>query len=480
MKLAKEIFKVGKTFHCVIRFDTNAPAVALPHGTLAPCNAFNTLFHSSAFWGLMLPVTLTSKASDIVRGYWAQRLVWEIGGMMVLYPPTTVRDDTGVAGSFLEEKDLHAESRRLVEFLVAWRSPKTATLFEKIVHLTHTMAEEGFWGAQDVELTTDWLKDLLSVGWRQPRLLGSDLDVVVDTSPAHKQFVPRSFPSVHLGVEDATSLTEEFVDFLKWRKFYGNMILVLECAWPLNHTVLSWRLLYGRLFKHVVVLSQENEPGLGVRASDWWMSYSLLPKIFEKYPAAEGFMVMKEAVVLNYWHLAASANKTKIWNMHQANSTSSWHVVDFNSSGSEWYLSKGNKNGVKKLVSRLPVEYRTTYKETMDDDHFVVSTSDVFYLPRRYVDDFVALVPMAAKVKLHRDLALPMMFMAMENVNGFDAFAFSSVKELSEKEEVEDPAIAYTPGWHAVFPWAARSDVELYRIIKAMSAGDPSLADIIE
>lgn len=162
----------------------------------------------------------------------------------------------------------------------------------------------------------------------------------------------------------------------------------------------------------------------------------------------------------------------------QANTT--WQKVSFNDSGSDWYLSKGNKNGVKKTVSRLPVEYRTTYKETMDDDHFVVSTSDIYYLPRRLVDDFAALVPLAAKVKLHRDLALPLMFMAMDNPENFDAHAFSSTKQLSQKEEIDDPAIAYTPSWHAVYPWAASSDVELYRIIKAMSAGDPSLADIIE
>jgi hypothetical protein len=51
------------------------------------------------------------------------------------------------------------------------------------------------------------------------------------------------------------------------------MVLVLECSYPLNHTVLAWRLLYGRLFKHVAVLSQEKEPALGVEATDMWMSY---------------------------------------------------------------------------------------------------------------------------------------------------------------------------------------------------------------
>lgn len=117
-----------------INFDTTAPRVALPHGTMAPCNAFNTLFHSAGFWGLMLPVTVSPKAADIVRGYWAQRLLWEIGGMMVVYPPTVTRVDSGQPISFLEEKDLHAESRRLVDFLVKWRSPKS-TFLDKIVHL---------------------------------------------------------------------------------------------------------------------------------------------------------------------------------------------------------------------------------------------------------------------------------------------------------------------------------------------------------
>lgn len=116
----------------------------------------------------------------------------------------------------------------------------------------------------------------------------------------------------------------------------------------------------------------------------------------------------------------------------------------------------------------------------MDDEHFVVSTSDIYYLPRRYIEDFVALVPIAAKVKLHKDLALPLLFMALDKPENFDTYAFSNPKHLSAAEEKEDPAIAYTPDWHAMYPWAARSDMELYRIIKAMSAGDPSLSDIIE
>jgi hypothetical protein len=461
-----------------IEFDTLAPPVALPHGTMAPCNALNTLFHSAGFWGLLLPVSLTPKAADIVRGYWAQRILWEIGGMMVVYPPTVKRADVAEPSSFVDEADLYKESSRLIKFLVGWRSEK-GTLFEKILHLSHEMAEQRFWGAQDVELVAAWLKDLLSVGWRQPRLRAVELGTIpVYSSPdEHKQFMPKAYPSVHLGIEDTTTMGSEFTEFLNLRRFYGNMVLVLECSYPLNHTVLAWRLLYGRLFKHVAVLSQEKEAALGVEATDMWMSYNVLPKIFERYPNAEGFMVMSEAVIFNYWHLA-SADKSKLWNLHVAKET--WKTASFNDESSAWYLSKGHKNGVKKLVSRLPVEYRTNYRTVMDDDHFMVSSSKVYYVPRRYIDDFSTLAGLAGKQKLNSALALPLFFVAMENPENFDTYAFNNTRSLSESEVKEGPALIYTPNWHIMYPWKASSEFELYRIIKAMSAGDPSLSEILD
>lgn len=162
----------------------------------------------------------------------------------------------------------------------------------------------------------------------------------------------------------------------------------------------------------------------------------------------------------------------------QANGT--WQVASFNDEGSAWYLEKGYKNGVKKLLSQLPVEYRTNYREVMDDGHFAVSTSDVYYVPARYIDDFSALARLAGKVKLHRDLALPLLFMAMDNPHNFDGYAFSKTRILSDSGVKEDPALIYTPNWHVIYPWVASSEPELYRIIKAMSAGDPTLSEILE
>jgi len=250
-----------------IRFDERAPKVALPQGVMVPVNSFNTIYHSSAFWGLMLPVSVSNMASDVLRGYWGQRLLWEIGGYVVVYPPTVHRYDTVGGYPFSEEKDLHVNVGRLVKFLVAWRSSEHR-LFEKILELSFAMAEEGFWSEQDVKFTAAWLQDLLAVGYRQPRLMSFELDRPRPTigHGDRKEFVPRKFPSVHLGVEETGTVNYEIANLIRWRKNFGNVVLIMFCNGPVERTALEWRLLYGRIFKTVIILSWQKNEDLAVEA----------------------------------------------------------------------------------------------------------------------------------------------------------------------------------------------------------------------
>ena len=248
-----------------IRFDDHAPKVALPQGLMAPVNSFNTLFHANAFWGLMLPVSVSSMASDVLRGYWAQRLLWEVGGSVVVYPPTIYRDDKVGGYPFVEEKDLHVNVGRLIKFLVSWRSDKHK-LFEKILELSFAMAKEGFWGEKDVKFTAAWLEDLLSVGYEQPRMKAIDLDRA-RTATNHadlKEFVPQKLPSVHLGVEESETVNYEIGNLVRWKKSFGNIVLILFVSGSVEGTALEWRLLYGRVFKAVVILSEKANPDLAV------------------------------------------------------------------------------------------------------------------------------------------------------------------------------------------------------------------------
>lgn len=248
-----------------IRFDGHAPKVALPQGVMVPLNSFNTLFHYNAFWGLMLPVSVSSMASDVLRGYWAQRILWEVGGNVVVYPPTLYREDKIEAYPFVEEKDLHVNVGRLIKFLVSWRSDK-GKLFEKIVDLSFSMAKEGFWTEQDVKFTVAWLEDLLAVGYSQPRLkvvAAGEAGTTISHADL-KEFVPQKLPSVHLGVEESEMVNYEIGNLVRWKKNFGNIVLIMFVSGSVEGTSLEWRLLYGRIFKTVVILSEKANEDLAV------------------------------------------------------------------------------------------------------------------------------------------------------------------------------------------------------------------------
>lgn len=257
-----------------IRFDEHAPKVALPQGIMAPVNSFNTLYHSSAFWALMLPVSVSTMASDVLRGYWGQRLLWEIGGYLVFYPPTLHRYDRVEAYPFSHEKDLHVNVGRLIKYLISWRSNKHR-LFEKILELSYMMAEEGFWEDKDVKLTAAWLQDLLAVGYQQPRLMSLELGRP-RANIGHgdrREFIPQKLPSVHLAVEEIGTVNYEIANLIKWRKTFGNVVLIMYCSGPVERTALEWRLLYGRIFRTVVILSEKKDTDLAVAESHLEKAY---------------------------------------------------------------------------------------------------------------------------------------------------------------------------------------------------------------
>jgi hypothetical protein len=222
----------------------------------------------------MLPVSVSTKSSDILRGYWAQRLLWEVGGQLTIHPPFVYRIDRMSSPPYAAEKDLHKNVNKLTKFLVSWRSNKLS-LFQKALHLSHSMAEEGYWTTQDVIYTAAWLQDLLSVGYIQPRVVALEIErgVTLMHAEEHRAFDPIKLPSVHLGVEEADRKGSGVENLIKWRKFYGNIVLVLECTWPLNHTALVWKMLYGRMFKSVVLLSEHSDIDFGVESMNGKQSY---------------------------------------------------------------------------------------------------------------------------------------------------------------------------------------------------------------
>ncbi|XP_042495852.1 probable glycosyltransferase STELLO2 [Macadamia integrifolia] len=456
-----------------IRFDEHAPKVALPQGMMVPLNSFNTIFHSSAFWGLMLPVSVSTMASDVLRGYWAQRLLWEIGGHTVVYPPTVHRYDRIEAYPFSEEKDLHVNVGRLIKFLISWRSSKHR-LFEKILQLSYAMAEEGFWTELDVKFTAAWLQDLLAVRYQQPRLMSLELDRPRATigHGDRKDFIPRKLPSVHLGVEETGTVNYEIGNLIRWRKNFGNVVLILFCNGPVERTALEWRLLYGRIFKTVVILSEQSNADLAVEQSQLWQGYKFLPKIFSRFTSAEGFLFLQDDTILNYWNLP-QADKTKLWITEKV--PESWVTVSTIGNNSAWFAAQ--EQMVKKVVSTMPVHFQVSYKESSIGKHsLILCGSEVFYVPQRFVGDFVDLVGLVGDLEIHHKVAVPMFFMAMDSLSNFD----SVLNTMIYKTELpsNNSSSIYSAQVAAVHPWNVSNEPDFIKLIRIMATGDPLLMEL--
>lgn len=155
-----------------IKFDKSQVPIALEPYTFSPYNTQNTISYYEAFWGLYLPVTTTFRVCDIWRGYWVQRLLWDIGGQLMFGTSTIkqIRNSHSYLKDMIEEEQLYHQSGSFVRFLSSWSST-SSTLVERIRELTTAIADAGFWKSDETKIIQAWLDDLHSVGYTFPNII---------------------------------------------------------------------------------------------------------------------------------------------------------------------------------------------------------------------------------------------------------------------------------------------------------------------
>ncbi|CAD7944598.1 unnamed protein product [Amoebophrya sp. A25] len=163
------IFRLTGQLPC--RFAEKRHAVVLPKGQLTPYNAQCVVNLKSAFWALLLPVTVNGRVSDIWRSYIAQKLLWDIDEHVAFMPAHVIHDRVfhDYLKDFQSELDLYLKGGALVKFLVGWRSD-APTLVERIEQLWTELYERGFVEEGDLRLAQAWIRDLLALGYRFPEL----------------------------------------------------------------------------------------------------------------------------------------------------------------------------------------------------------------------------------------------------------------------------------------------------------------------
>ena len=155
----------------IINFDGNVLPIAVDKGIMAPFNSQNTFFYHSAFWALLMPMTTTFRVADIWRGYWVQRLLWDINGNLCFLPPNAFqeRNEHDLLKDFEQEIDLYLRVDSLLQLLNNWRSNKS-NLYERMMELFIVLVNNNFLAIDDLYLLEAWIEDLKNIGYIPPSI----------------------------------------------------------------------------------------------------------------------------------------------------------------------------------------------------------------------------------------------------------------------------------------------------------------------
>ena len=391
-----------------VTYDPVSPAVFLPAGTYSPFNSQNTFFLHKAFWALFLPTTTAFRVCDIWRGYWAQRLAWEIGGSLG-FPAANAyqsRNAHSYLDDALEETQMYFQTERLLDFLSSWVCPKHLSFFGCVQRLSWDMSRENFWGEKDAENIELWIKDLLRVGYPEPERVVSVLRPCIRVNSSSslisnicKQPIMAGFNNANssqflffsierkepsLAVPKENSLSSVTTDLLRVIKvcpgltktpvdlrripetmtFFQDVLLIIIFHYPQYTNIHFTEAAYRSTFLNIaycgpqVEIFQKQTKDIGrnltfIEASleRGRVGYVCMLKAIAAGFRVAGYLVIGDDVLLNFWSFDGF-NKTNIWMTTDAIFPFTTKKLDQNKHWM-WWASEYGKRALTNATSEL-------------------------------------------------------------------------------------------------------------------------------
>jgi len=175
-----------------VKFDPKAPDVVLPSGSYTSYNCQNTISSYDAFFSMFLPVKVTLRVTDIWRAYFAQRLLWDIGGHLKYHTATAYQDRSphDFLKDFIDELDLYNYAGRIVDKLRSWKpADETVPVQERLFQIYKEMYKLGILQGEEVLAVRAWIRDLVRLGYKWPDIRPSKMvcqDKVITFQPVEQ------------------------------------------------------------------------------------------------------------------------------------------------------------------------------------------------------------------------------------------------------------------------------------------------------
>ncbi|KAK3747353.1 hypothetical protein RRG08_059595 [Elysia crispata] len=460
-----------------VTYDPVSPAVFLPAGTYSPFNSQNTFFLHKAFWALFLPTTTAFRVCDIWRGYWAQRLAWEIGGSLG-FPAANAyqsRNAHSYLDDALEETQMYFQTERLLDFLSSWVCPKHLSFFECVQRLSWDMSRENFWGEKDAENIELWIKDLLSVGYPEPERVVSVLrpckrvnssslflsntckqPIMAGFNDAKSSpflFFPTEHKAPSLDVHKENSFSSLTIDLrrvievcprltktpVRLQKipeamtFFQDVLLIITFNFPHYPNLRFIEAAYRSTFLNIaycgsnVHLFQHHMHDIGrnltlIEASldKGSLGYICILKAITAGFRVAGYLVTGDDVLLNFWSFNGF-NKTNIWMTTDA----IFPLLDKDKNWI-WWTSKYGQRALTKAKYELakvkpppgiisPQEHREMTRQNSGAEGTVFrGMSDTYYVPARFAPHVKWYLSLFLKHRVFLEIAVPVVMYGLQ------------------------------------------------------------------
>jgi len=154
-----------------VNFKRRNTIVIPSRGLHVPWNAQAVIVSRPAFFGLLLPVTVTGRVSDIWRSYITERLLWDTEYKLGFSSSfvTQYRNPHSYMVDFADEDDLYNRVDELLQALASWTSAGHSSLASAYIDLVTKLVEDvHILGEVDLQLAKAWVADLKSVGYVWP------------------------------------------------------------------------------------------------------------------------------------------------------------------------------------------------------------------------------------------------------------------------------------------------------------------------
>jgi hypothetical protein len=144
-----------------ITFSQNKPDIVIGEGCYAPFNTQSTLWHRDLRALMYVPISVNFRFTDILRGYVAQRLMWDHGYRLGFHKPNTyqIRNAHNFYKDFLGEISMYQSIPTVVSVLDSLQL-KEQSLEEGLVTCYQALKEVNIVRNEELTNLTNWLEDL--------------------------------------------------------------------------------------------------------------------------------------------------------------------------------------------------------------------------------------------------------------------------------------------------------------------------------